>query len=174
MADAGDSTKRGDEGLSADERRMLGALSPGGSVSQEKPKPESSRFERPPEASVPRSEGFSAEEAHVLSQAREETERLSHAERERMFQPGSEEPPDEPLPGLESLPARAAEPTTPPASEPSAFEKSGWGRALSVTLEWVNAPFLWLPRAYRLGLGLCGVLLLITLLIVILIKSLKP
>jgi len=170
MADAGKS-QQPDEGLSAEERRMLDALSRGGAPeaprSAEAPQPAAAKPVARPDAG-----NLSSEEARVLAQAREETERLSRAELERMFQ-SSDDASAEPSPGLEALLARAAEAEAAAAPEPTAFEKSRFGRALAATLDFLNAPFRWLPRSYRLGLGLCGALLLLTLLLVILVKALR-
>ncbi len=154
------------EGLSAEERRMLDALGSGGetgalqATAPEVPRP------RPVET---------ADEELVLRRAHEESERLVHSALRRMFESADEEPVAEPAAAFEALLAQASEGEAeekPP--EPSAFERSRFGRALAATLDLVNAPFRWLPAAYRLGLGLCGVLLLITLLTVILVRMLRP
>ncbi len=182
MADAGESQKPADEGLTPEERRMLATLAAGGSgrppEMSETPKAgrnaeSGSDFRRD------KSEVVSEEEARVLDQARRESERLSRTlERHSLGEGGSirgmfERDASSTTPGeFEARPA-AGPGDNPTPHEPSAFERGLFGRALASCLEVVNAPFRWLPPAVRLGLGLGGVLLLITLLVVILVRTVR-
>ena len=166
MTDPAGSSKRpgraADEGLTDPERRMLDALAlPGAPPARD-----------PAASPAPRTHGAAAdaspEEELVLRRAREESRRLTQTELVRMFR----QPPSaaEPTAGFEALLA-----SQPPEEAPdlSAFERSRLGRALAAVLDFVNAPFRWLPPAYRLGLGLCGVLLLITLILVVIVKMVR-
>ncbi len=159
MADAASSKKLGDEGLTSEERRMLGALGPNRASAPADAAPAKS----PAEASA----DLTVEEEQVLLRAGEESRRLSQTALREMFD--RDAAPASPVAGFEALLAAEPEPSEP---EPSAFERSRFGRGLAATLDFVNAPFRWLPPAYRLGLGLCGVLLLITLVVVILARVL--
>ena len=172
MTDAGESRRPADEGLTPEERRMLDTLAAGGAGRAP------ARPAAPEAGRTVASEVVTEEEAQVLDRARRESERLGrtlgrHSLGEggsirRMFERDASSTTPE---GLE------ARPTPPPRDDetplkPSAFERSLFGRALASCLEVVNAPFRWLPPAVRLGLGLGGVLLLITLLVVILVRLL--
>ena len=43
---------------------------------------------------------------------------------------------------------------------------------LALPFDLINRPFRWMGPVWRMGLGLCGVLLLITLLLVVLVRTL--
>jgi hypothetical protein len=162
MTDAGESRKPADEGLTPEERRMLETLAAGGAG-----RPPATPA-RPEAGRTSVSDVVTEEEARILDQARRESERLSRTSIRQMFERDASSTTPE---GLEALLAPPPEDDeTPP--EPSAFERSLFGRALASCLEVANAPFRWLPPAVRLGLGLGGVLLLITLLVVILVRLL--
>ena len=161
MTDAGESQRPADEGLTPEERRMLDTLASGAPAGERTGQPAASGPLRRGESEV-----VTAEEARVLDRAREESERLSRTSIRGMFErDASSTTPG----GLEARPVHDDH-KTPPG--PSAFERSLFGRALASCLEVANAPFRWLPPAVRLGLGLGGVLLLITLLVVILVRML--
>ena len=166
MTDGGKSSKKSGD-VSSEERRMLDALgSPRRSAAEPDAAPDP---ETPPStARFPDvSSGLTLEEELILRRAGEESRRLAQTSLREMFDKG--DAPDGSIAGFEALLALTPEP---PAPEPSAFERSRFGRALAATLDFANAPFGWLPHAYRLGLGLCGVLLLITLVVVILARVL--
>ncbi len=155
---------------------MLGALGPSGASAPTTPAASKGIAARPPSSDRAPAAAFArasapadltVEEEQVLLRAGEESRRLAHTALREMFDQDAE--PESPVAGFEAL--LAVEPE-PPAREPSAFERSRFGRALAATLDFLNAPFRWLPPAYRLGLGLCGVLLLITLVVVILARVL--
>ena len=158
MTDASQPTKKPlGEGLTDDERRMLGALAPAAA----------------PPASVAgpaRPAAVSEDEEMVLRRAKEESRRLTEASLGHLFEkPGR---PAAPTAGFEALPAQeppaVAQKPPAPAREPGVP-----ARIFSAVLDFVNAPFRWLPHAFRLGLGLCGVLLLITLILVVLVRALR-
>ncbi len=134
---------------------MLGALGPSA------PKPATV----PPAAATPAE--LSEDEELVLRQAKEESRRLTQMALERMFDKSAR--PAEPTAGFEALLAQEAEPQPAEASR----SKGAFARAADAVLDFVNAPFRWLPHSFRLGLGLCGVLLLITLLVVMIVRALR-
>jgi len=128
---------------------------------------------------------LTAEEEKVREQARSESERVSREELPAMFeQPGEaateveastgaerDEPViaevlDEPEVEAEASPeeapvGEAAAPAKPPGK---------LSRILAMPFDLINRPFRWIPPVWRMGLGLCGVLLLITLLLVVLVR----
>ncbi len=151
----------------------------------------------PPPGDAP----LSDEEEQVLSQVRDESQRVSREELPTMFEgkepvpgapeaaplqavepgppAGKTEAPAAPgAPAGEDAPAEAPEPTaevvgdeTPAAAAPT-VEQTGVLRLLAVSLDLINRPFRGVPPVWRMGLGLCGVLLLITLFLVILVRIL--
>jgi hypothetical protein len=172
MTDASQSPKKfADGGLTEEERRMLGALGPSSGAASRESGPAGAPVARPPAPAAPASPaaGLSEGEEMVLRQAKEESRRLTQAALERMFDRSGR--PSEPTAGFEALLSQEPVAESPKsAAEPK--PRGRLSRAVDAVLDVVNAPFQWLPRSFRMGLGLCGALLLITLLLVILIRAL--
>ena len=152
--------------------------------------------ERPAPAAAPVTDApLSAEEAEVLERVRDESERVSREAVPAMFEKEAapaEAPPED---VLAKAAAMAAAPTaeapveedttaaeTPPLDELAVDEtpvavaaptpETGILKLLAVALDFINRPFRWVPPVWRMGLGFCGVMLLITLVLVILVRML--
>ena len=111
---------------------------------------------------------LSAEEEGVLERARDESARITREELPRMFETGS---------ARKALLSSGARTTT--FGDETDEEDGGTEYArsreaagpLTRTLEFLDRPFRGMPAAWRMGLGLSGVLHLITLLVVILVRT---
>jgi nicotinate-nucleotide--dimethylbenzimidazole phosphoribosyltransferase len=125
-----------------------------------------------PETPPPRSaEGpLTSAEEQVLARARSESQRLARDEVPAMFEP-KPEPPPEPA-AEEVLVEENLDALEPEADAATTREPGRLAQLLAIPLDWINRPFAWLPPVWRMGLGFCGVLLLITLLLVILVGRL--
>ncbi len=156
MTDASQSPKKfAEDGLSEEERRMLGALGAKPAAGAASP------------AANPAS-AVGEDEELVLRQAKEESRRLTQVALERMFDRSGK--PSEPTAGFEALLSQEAAAAEKPAATPQ--PRGALAKAVDSALDLVNAPFRWLPHSFRLGLGLCGALLLITLLLVMIFRAL--
>jgi len=130
-------------------------------------------------------------EQQVREQLREESERLSREAVPAMFDETktSEEKPAEVVPEVgpseeteaPETPEPEPEPEEAPADETDeavapevvpATEEGRLAKIVAWPLDLINRPFRWLPPVWRMGLGLCGILLLITLLLVIVVRVL--
>jgi hypothetical protein len=112
---------------------------------------------------------LSPEEEAVLERARDESQRITREELPRMFETGAMR--------KTSTAGGARATSFPDETDEDEPETDGArlgspARRLARALEWVNHPFRGVPPAWRMGLGLCGVLLLITLLSVLLVRML--
>jgi hypothetical protein len=157
------SEEKAGEGLSAEERRLLISLS-GGKGASKAPAPADARAEnRNPVRVISNAGELSTEEEKVRARAREESGRLGGEGLRRMFErgrPGHVIDVPEDAEFLEGGEARRASPGL-----------SRAGEIIAAPLDWVNYPFSRMSQAWRLGLGLCGVFLLMTLLLVMLVRT---
>jgi len=175
-----------DEGLTPEEKRMLASL--GVTKAAEEPPLEdvpvapfedAPVFEEPPEApqaSEPSPDGppaetsLSPEELKLVDRLRDESERLSREELPLMFEAeagagGTRRGPRTAVGAAAFEREVGVAPggrVSPPHGGPAAFID----RALDV----IDRPFRWVSPVWRMGLGLCGVLLLVTLLLVLLVR----
>lgn len=190
------------EGLTPEERRMLAGLSAGPAAegrpaaepsgaprgAEEQPTGAAPRGGEPPTA-PPAETGLTSEEKQVLSQVRDESERVSREELPAMFEKEGKAvamvapQPAELVPPVERPPAAGTEAKTAAPKDKAADVEApaqavtppgvtGLLKVLAVPLDIINRPFRWMDPVWRTGLGLCGVLLLITLLLVILVRML--
>ena len=94
-------------------------------------------------------------------------------ETEPLEETGAAETEPEPEPELEPEEVPADETDEAVAPEPAPPEPEGrFAKIVAWPLDLINRPFRWLPPVWRMGLGLCGILLLITLLLVIVVRVL--
>jgi len=139
-------------------------------------------FEEPPEApepppvetpaqtpaGMPTETSLSPEELALADQLRDESERVSREELPLMFEGQA---------GAGVRRSRAAlggvsyegEASAEPGSRASPA-RGGAATFVDRALEVIDRPFRWVSPVWRMGLGLCGVLLLVTLLLVLLVR----
>lgn len=175
MAEETGEKKPPEEGLTSEERRMLDEASSRdiGTGTGETPaatEPKAAPATGAPEpaaeavatATAPAGAELTSEETQVLGAAKQEADRVERDELPGMFADKTSGAPRV---------AEFEESREAPAPEEEAPPREGLlGRVIAAPIWWMNYPFQWLAPAIRMGLGLAGVLLLITLLIVILLQ----